>query len=667
MANTATRLSANGSLTITGSFDEVTYNPTSNVVVNLLNYTQDYSNAYWNNRLTISSTSDLAPDNSYSATIFTYNLQFALIQLNPSNYFQNTFGKTYTFSVYAKTTATYIALVTNSNFCNFNLDTGLADNPNFGTSKISKEANGFYRCSVTFTSTVSQNEIFAVWLGGFNGSAFPGKTVTLWGEQVELGTTLSPYQPRDATNILASNTASKLLNSSSNNSTLYIKSEFDEVTYNPNNIGPTRNLFPLSEDFTQQFVWTGSGTLTKNAGISPDGYNNAILYTGTGLYPRIQYFPEVTYGAGFGTPGKYYTHSIFVKYVSQQVCTLVTESWPGYGGNIQYDLFNGTTTGLNASITNATITKYPNNWWRITATYLVPSIPYFSWTPQWRLGYYNGTDYSGQQMLVWGAQMEEGNTATPYLATGYPKNLLTNTNFTTNEWYKENVTLSPNATIDPNGDYTGSLLSSTITGGTNTAFIQQYLYYFPQNTDFTYSVYLKPGTSPTTQLNFYNIAPFSELNTLITWPTITGNYPTLTNSGGATRLATTVTQAANGWWRFSISMNNGLASGLMWRVYTTTNSTTNVNGYSVYIWGPQLEFGLTPTTYIPNTGIFRNILPLANTNMVMKTAGTGNNYIKSTYDEVTGNLPVTDGLILYMDPMKLECYPESGNTAYDLS
>ena len=105
----------------------------------------------------------------------------------------------------------------------------------------------------------------------------------------------------------------------------------------------------------------------------------------------------------------------------------------------------------------------------------------------------------------------------------------------------------------------------------------------------------------------------------------------------------------------------------MWRVYVTTNSTTNVNGYSVYIWGPQLEFGLTPTTYIPNTGIFTNILPLANTNMVMKTAGTGNNYIKSTYDEVTGNLPVTDGLILYMDPMKLECYPESGNTAYDLS
>jgi hypothetical protein len=51
----------------------------------------------------------------------------------------------------------------------------------------------------------------------------------------------------------------------------------------------------------------------------------------------------------------------------------------------------------------------------------------------------------------------------------------------------------------------------------------------------------------------------------------------------------------------------------------------------------------------------------------MKTTNAGNNYVKSSYDEVTGNLPVTDGLVFYMDPMKTDCYPETGTTAYDLS
>ena len=667
MANTATRLSANGSLTINGSFDEVTYNPTSNVVVNLLDYTQDYSNAYWAKRLTINSTSELAPDNSYTATLLTFNLTFANLN-SSSNKFQNSFDKTYTFSVYAKTTATYIALVTSSNFCNFNLDTGLAGNPNFGTSKISKEANGFYRCSVTFTST-AQTETFGIWLGGYNGSTFTDKTMTLWGEQVELGTTLSPYQPRDATNILVSNTASKLLNSSSNNSTLYIKSEFDEVAYNQNNIGPTKNLVSNSEDFTQSYTWTGGGgTLTKNYGPSPDGYNNSMMFTGTGLYPRIQYYPVTNNGYQFGVPGKYYTLSMFVKYVNQRYCIFVTETWPSpYGGVARFDLLTGAVSSLQANVTNIAMTPYPNGWWRISATYVIPSVPYQSWQPQWRLGNYDGTDYTGQQMLVWGFQIEEGNTATIYQATGYPRNLLSMTDFTTGQWYKQDCIVGYNTTIDPNGGYSAASLTSTITGGINTAFIQQQLAYLPQNTNFTYSVYLKPGTSPTTQLNFYNISPFSELNTLITWPTVPGNYPTLTNSGGATRLATTVTQAANGWWRFSISMNNGSNSGLMWRIYATTNASTNVNGYSVYMWGPQLEIGLTPTAFTPNIGIPVSILPLANTNMVMKTTSTGNNYIKGSYDEFNKNISVTDGLIMYLDAGKYDSYQGTGNVWIDMS
>ena len=460
-----------------------------------------------------------------------------------------------------------------------------------------------------------------------------------------------------------------------------LSGEFDEVAYNPNNIGPTKNLFPNSQDFTQNYNWLVGPNITKIADVAPDGTRTAMLYTSTGVYPLVKYQPLGGVAAlGFGTPGKYYTQSLFVKYVNQQYCIFVTENWPNpYGGAVRFDLLNGTVGGTGGSITNATITRYDNGWYRISATWLIPSVTNnaggpFYWQPQWRLGNYDGTDYTGQKMLLWGYQLEEGNTATTYLATDFPKNLLLYSEdlANTNNWGRDNCTLSRNTTVDPNGNFTGQMLTSTITGGNNNSFVNQQLYFLPINTNYTYSVYVKQGTSPTTNINFYNVAPFSETNAIITWPTIKGNRPTVTytTGSGGVLLASSFTESTNGWWRVSLSLNNGSSSSLMCRVYTTTNSTTNVTGYNVYVWGAQLEFGLTATPYIsnPNGGQFGNILPLANTNVVMKTTNTGNNYIKSIYDEVyTGPLNmVTNGLTLYMDAAKLDSYPGTGTRWNDI-
>jgi hypothetical protein len=92
-----------------------------------------------------------------------------------------------------------------------------------------------------------------------------------------------------------------------------------------------------------------------------------------------------------------------------------------------------------------------------------------------------------------------------------------------------------------------------------------------------------------------------------------------------------------------------------------------VIGNSVYVWGPQLEFGLTPTTLIRNTGNYTNNLPLANTNMVMKTINTGNTFIKGSYDEYNKNITVTDGLIMYLDAAKYDSYQGTGNVWIDMS
>jgi hypothetical protein len=692
MANTASSLSANGSLTISGSFDEVTYNPTSNVRVNLISHSQDFTQtSQWAalSGLSVTSPGEIAPDLTRTAQLFTGNGV-------TTGYLNTTFpwvaGRTYTFSCYFKAGTLSVVSIylygiyfgttgTGGTGCDFNLNTITTIPFGGATATIQSVGNGWFRCSLT-TQAFNTRPIGDIGCQAIRMSAASG-TLYAWGYQIEESNAVTTYVTTGTNAVILANNASKLVPLSTNNSTLYIKGEFNEVDYNPNNIGPTRNLFPNSQDLAQNYNWLGASNITKNADVAPDGTRTANLYTGTGLYPRIQYWPLGNVAArGFGTPGKYYTQSLFVKYVNQQYCVFVTENWPSpYGGAVRFDLLTGTVGSTGGSITNATITRYDNGWYRISATWLIPSTKIYTdstgdvfyWQVQWRLGNYDGTDYTGQKMLLWGYQLEEGNTATTYLATDFPKNLLLYSEdlANTNNWSKDNCILSRNTTVDPNGNFTGQMLTSTITGGYNNSFVNQQLYFLPINTNYTFSVYVKQGTSPTTNINFYNVSPFSETNAIVTWPTIPGNKPTVTytTGSGGVLLANSFTESTNGWWRVSLSLYNGSSSSLICRVYTTTNSTTNVNGYNVYVWGAQLEFGLVATPYIsnPNGGQFGNILPLANTNIVMKTINTGNTFIKGSYDEFNKNISVTDGLIMYLDAAKYDSYQGTGNVWIDMS
>jgi len=78
-----------------------------------------------------------------------------------------------------------------------------------------------------------------------------------------------------------------------------------------------------------------------------------------------------------------------------------------------------------------------------------------------------------------------------------------------------------------------------------------------------------------------------------------------------------------------------------------------------------MELGLNPTTYIRNRALYSVNLPLAPA--AMKTTNTGNTFIKNTYDEATGVLRTTDGLIFYFDAAKDESYPGTGTTWLDLT
>jgi hypothetical protein len=123
----------------------------------------------------------------------------------------------------------------------------------------------------------------------------------------QLGSTVNPV----VTATVANNVTQNVIQT--------ISGEFNEVDYNQYNIGLTKNMFSNSEDFTQQFAWTiANATATKNHALAPDKSQTASLFSAVAQYPVIYYgHPSRTsyQGLFFGEQGKYYTQSLFVKYV----------------------------------------------------------------------------------------------------------------------------------------------------------------------------------------------------------------------------------------------------------------------------------------------------------------------------------------------------------------
>ena len=157
----------------------------------------------------------------------------------------------------------------------------------------------------------------------------------------------------------------------------------------------------------------------------------------------------------------------------------------------------------------------------------------------------------------------------------------------------DNASVSTNQIISPDGTTTADKLTSTITGGSNNCHVQKLSTVTIDTTTYTFSVFLKAGTSPQTLINLQLAGgTYQQSIAIINW---TSN--TITSSSGGT---SALTAYPNGWYRVSITLtNNGTNNGVYPRVYVRGQGTDNVNGEYVYVWGMQVEAGAFPTSYIP--------------------------------------------------------------------
>jgi hypothetical protein len=171
--------------------------------VNLLSYTEDFGNAYWSiNASSVTSNTTTAPNGTTTADTLTENNANNYHTVYVNNFaFANGIG---TFSIYVKFNGRkYINLGSNNvslfNAASiFDISLGTIVSTSSGTASITDVGNGWYRCSISGTTTNGNTPLSLTLLdnslnGLYTGNGTSG--VYIWGAQYET-TALTTYQPQ---------------------------------------------------------------------------------------------------------------------------------------------------------------------------------------------------------------------------------------------------------------------------------------------------------------------------------------------------------------------------------------------------------------------------------------------------------------------------------------
>jgi len=182
--------------------------------------------------------------------------------------------------------------------------------------------------------------------------------------------------------------------------------------------GSATNLIYWSESFDTTGApinWNWSavnvtrGTVTTTA---PSGSSATVVKiqetTATGLHAPLIVYSSLT--------SSVYTASLFAKAVERQYLSLFDNG--GSSANAMFNLSGNGTVVSESTAGIATITPYPNGWYRITMR--TPTLTNINL--QFRLSL-DGTTTSYQGALnsgvyIWGAQLEAGSGASSYISTG---------------------------------------------------------------------------------------------------------------------------------------------------------------------------------------------------------------------------------------------------------
>lgn len=168
--------------------------------------------------------------------------------------------------------------------------------------------------------------------------------------------------------------------------------------------------------------------------------------------------------------------------------------------------------------------------------------------------------------------------------------LLQSSDLTTASWGLTNVTRTANSTIAPDGTNTAVKIASTT--GTWQSFLGQGSVQGITAIPTTFSCYAKAA-----EASWFCLSGIQYGEAIAFFNLATGALGTL--SAGSYH---SITPVGNGWYRCSVTCAS--ASSTLWGFFPSLTDATLTPapiGDGVHVWGPQLEAGSFPTSYIPTT------------------------------------------------------------------
>jgi hypothetical protein len=171
------------------------------------------------------------------------------------------------------------------------------------------------------------------------------------------------------------------------------------------------NLGLYSEEFNQTSAYSYQAvSVTANSGIAPNGTSTADLVIDNNSNARHELYKGFS---GLKSNAKY-TYSVFVKPAGKTFTAIA------FGGSpiIGFNLSDGTVSSPNGAITG-TITRYPNGWFRISATAAPGATTTTVYHCIKQTASSNVETYvgDGTGLLLWGSQLEESVYPGPYTKT----------------------------------------------------------------------------------------------------------------------------------------------------------------------------------------------------------------------------------------------------------
>jgi hypothetical protein len=387
-----------------------------------------------------------------------------------------------------------------------------------------------------------------------------------------------------------------------------------------------KNLFSQSQTFDITASWYNTGlnsTVIPNvlATSAPNGTFTADKLVATAVLG--DHFILQTSTTTFSLAQV--TVSVFAK--KAELSNIQFFNNAGGGGTGNFDLNAGQHTGPGTSIQ-----PYPDDWYRCIMTYTIsPSVPNFN--VHIKLANSPGvTSFTGNGVdgvYLWGAQLEQGTTATEYFPTtdrfNIPRidyststtgsllvepartnSVLYSADFDNVSWIKSGAgtgtvpAVTSNADISPSGSMDADKidLACPTTGSSNWSWVYQ-SFNATSGLSYTFTVYLKAATpSDVGKIIRFGYTSYNNI-------TLTADWKRYTNTAVAPSTAS-------------------YSSGFRLRGTETTDTTA-----SFFAYGAQLEAGANATSYIPTTTLAAGLTRAADvisktgiSNLIGQTEGT---------------------------------------------